>query len=221
MHKLRIYLLLILPIALMSSNCKKNKNDPDKFQVLKGRIMENCTTPYASKLIKLSGDNALSDLFCVDVNGNNEFYTDANGYFEITFRKNGNWGTLYAPYKVITFIPIGSNECLDIGEVNLNGSVNFLIQLQANSSYTINDTLIIPDYNSSNTGDQIKIAGPFSSGVIDTVMNRSYTNYPLKYSELPRSDINYYFTGYGELRFLNFNTPFCQSNLSEVLITID
>ena len=142
MHKLKIYLLLILPVALMSSNCKKkNKNDPDKFQVLKGRIMENCTTPYASKLIKLSGDNALSDLFCVDVNGNNEFYTDADGYFEITFRKNGNWGILYAPYKAVSFIPIGSNECLDIGDVNLNGSVNFVVKLDVNNSYSNNSVL--------------------------------------------------------------------------------
>jgi hypothetical protein len=221
MKNLKIYLILILPIALLGVNCKKSSA---KYHTLKGRLMENCTTPYASKLIKLSGDNSFSDKFCVDINGNNDFYTDENGYFEIKYRKNGNWGILYAPYSVMTFIPIGENENLDIGEVNLNGTVNFVIKLQANKTYTSNDTLVFGDWNNvaSNTPD-IKLAGPFNSQTLDTATNVSYSSYPIMYGKSPEMSIVYYLKSWSDVKRATVKQMFCAgiNNYEEAIFLIE
>lgn len=220
MNKFKIHLLLILALTLVSSNCDKKKNDPKNFHILKGRVMQNCTTPYASSKILLAGDSGYGKLFCEDINGNKEFYTDENGYFEIKYRKNGGAGILYAPYKAMSFIPIW-NKNLDIGEVNLNGRVSFVIKLQVTNPYTANDTLIYGDLNNYSSGG-IKLAGPFSSGIIDTVFNTPYTEYPVTYGKIPKKQINYFIKS-GTSKSTTAEQPFCAeaNSYGEAIFIID
>ena len=185
----------------MGTKCK----DKNATQTIKGRVMLNCTTPYANGLLRLKGDIGFAPKFCEDEFGNREFYTDSNGYFEFKYIFNGYDGTLYAPYEALDFIPI-DDELVDIGELNLNGKINFIIRLQANNSYGIYDTLQIPDFDNFGPNGIIRIPGPFVSGDLDTIVNWGYIHYPIKYNKNPKYWVNYFFMH--QQSGITFDAPF-------------
>jgi len=210
-------------MVLLGVNCKKSvtNNSSDKYHTLKGRLMVNCTTPYANKSIQLKGDNSFTPEFSVGKNGEDKWYTDENGYFEIIYKPNGSAGTLFAPIAVMKFIPI-SNKVLDIGEVNLGGTFNFVIKLQANNPYTENDTLILRDFNGASAFSELRVPGPFQSGLIDTVLNEGYSSYPINYASPIKFDFAFYLSSnLPGLSWATLNALFCSSTFSEAIITID
>jgi hypothetical protein len=212
-------IIFLVPLVLLSSKCKDKE---PVIRTLKGRLMNNCTEPYANGLIKLRNNTGGGASFSEDINGNKDFYTDENGYFEINYKSRGTLGTLYAPYKAIERIPISNEELVfDIGEVNLNGTVNFVIKLEVNNPYTELDTLTIADYNSNQPNPQLKFVGPFVNQILDTVYNRPYISYPIKYSKIPQTFIAYGFTQEVNVQYQYFDTPFCDNGYAEAIITLD
>lgn len=203
-----------LAFLLMGTKCKNKK----ATQTIKGRVMLNCTTPYANGLLRLKGNMGYAPGFCKDESGNREFYTDANGYFEFKYIFNGNKGTLHAPNAALNLIPI-DKELVDIGELTLNSKVNFYIKLNVNNAHTAYDTLQIPDYHNMYSLYGIKIAGPFASGVVDTIVGWSYIHYPIKYNQTPKLFFNYIISGVNKSFY--FETPLCNNGFSEAVITID
>ena len=218
-NPIKYILFFVLPIALLSSKCKDK--DP-VIRTLKGRLMSNCTVPYANGLVKLRNNTGGGASFSEDINGNIDFYTDDNGYFEINYRSRGTLGTLYAPYKAIQKIPIKNEELVfDMGEVTLNSVVNFVIKLEVNNVYTENDTLTIADYNSTQSNPQIKFVGPFTDQILDTVFARPYISYPITFSQVPQTYIAYGFTQEVNVQYEYFDTPFCNNGFAEAIITLD
>lgn len=170
MKTLRYIAALALPILFISSQCQDKKIFKEQTNILRGRIMENCTTPASNVEITLKGDGSLVGGSAVYV----KTTTDDNGYFELSYTAKGSSYRLYAPYKVMDQIP--SKPELDLGEVNLGGTVNFIIKLLVNNNYTENDTLYFSNWSYPNPPDiALKLAGPFSSGTIDTAINVPYT----------------------------------------------
>jgi hypothetical protein len=221
MNSLKTLAILFSAVLLLSSKCNKKNTVPG---VLKGRVMVNCTTPYANKEVSVQAPAGFSKLeYLEDANGNSVFYTDEDGYFEITYvTKKVHEGTLFAPYSAMTGIPLGEGQNLDIGEVILNGTVNFVIKLQVNNPYTANDTLLIRDFNGSSIYSQLRIPGPFQSGIIDTVWNEGFISYPISYNKVPEFSFVYYFSNNptvgGHARCAS---NFCTNTLSEAIITIN
>ncbi len=213
-------ILFLIPIVLLSSKCKDKE---PVIRTLKGRLMNNCTVPYANGLVKLRNNTGGGASFSEDINGNKDFYTDSNGYFEINYKSRGTLGTLYAPYKAIERITINNEELVfDIGEVNLNGTVNFVIKLEVNNPYTENDTLYVPDYNFiTDVWAQIAIPGPFEDMVVDTIINRPFFTYPIIYGQVEESYISYFQTTTQQNTTIYFDTPFCDSSFAEAIITLD
>ena len=213
-------ILFLIPLVLLSSKCKDKE---PVIRTLKGRLMNNCTVPYANGLVKLRNNKGGGASFSEDINGNIDFYTDENGYFEINYKSRGTLGTLYAPYKAIERIPINNEELVfDIGEVNLNGTVNFVIKLEVNNAYTENDTMFVPDYNSTTDAwAQIAIPGPFQDMIIDTIVNRPFFTYPITYNAVPKSYISYFLTTTQLNTTIYFDTPFCNNGFAEAIITLD
>ena len=221
MKTLKTLGLICLSLLLVNTSCKKNK----KPGTVRGRIMVNCTTPLPNHLVKMRTDWGGGASFVEDVNGNKEFMTDSEGYFEINYITKGGEGTLnVSGYSdVLEEIPIGEGQVLDIGEVNLNGKVNFIIKLQVNNPHTIYDTLVLRDWNNPSAYAELRIPGPFISSVIDTVWNESFISYPLMYNTLADFNVNYIMHPYvpGNAKTVRFFAPFCSSTLVDAVLVID
>jgi hypothetical protein len=211
--------LFFIAVLLLSSKCNKKNTVPG---VLKGRVMVNCTTPYANKEVSVQAPAGFSKLeYLEDANGNSVFYTDDDGYFEITYvTRKVHEGTLFAPYSAMTGIPLGEGQNLDIGEVNLNGTVNFVIKLQVNNPYSANDTLYYSNWSYPNPTDiALKLAGPFQTGIIDTAINVPYTKVQI-YNEVPKLNMTYYMNNVAD-NTVYFDTPLCSSSFGNVTFVIN
>ena len=181
--KILIYISFFI---LLLPSCK-NK-DP---YVLKGRLMANCGVPGANKEIIIYQD---IDMFN---NGGyilNDVYSDENGYFEIEYTPDNGSNLelgVSGAGSVLEFIP--SHENLDLGDVYY-GTIptNFVIRLEVHEPYTENDTLVFRDFHSNNVFDKVKISGPFNSGVLDTIYNEGFSNYPILYNESPQQSVGYW-----------------------------
>ena len=221
MKTLKTLSLICLSLLLVNTSSKKHK----KPGTVRGRIMVNCTTPLPNHLVKIKTDLGYSGKYVEDVNGNKEFMTDSEGYFEINYISNWGKGSLVVSgySDVLEEIPIGEGQVLDIGEVYLNGKVNFIVKLQVNNPHTIYDTLVLRDYNGPSIYSKLKIPGPFVSGIIDTVWNESYMSYPIMYNKpIVYNRFGYYFSSDPtNITYSYFNASFCTNELSEAIITID
>src|SRR5690554_8103613 len=66
---------------------------------------------------------------------------------------------------------------LDLGEVFWGvPPVSFVRKIVVYNQMTVNDTLLLTDYNDPNPLAEIRIPGPFASGIIDTVWNATNLN---------------------------------------------
>jgi hypothetical protein len=186
--------------------------------------MVDCTTPYANKKVKMRTNINGGASFVEDESGNTEFYTDDDGFFEIKYITKGWEGTLNTGTNIMTGIPLGEGQNLDIGEVNLNGTFNFVIKLQVNNPYTANDTLYYGDYNGGPGSPDKKLGGPFVSQVLDTVQNYPFIGYPLKYGEDPEKSIPYSINNISSnIKRVSFSQKFCsgQNEYAEAIFIIN
>lgn len=213
MKSSKYIVIIILPLLLLSSKCaEKNKNKSPN--ILRGRIMNDCTTPASNVAIKLKAD-------AIGPNQDKiETFTDADGYFELSYIPKASSYTLFAPNKLMEFIP--SKPELDLGEINKGGTVNFIIKLQVNNNYNENNTLFYynRNYPQNSNIPWLKIPGPFYSGELDTVINASY------FGTYIFNQPNQLYTSYYINNHLNdiqkyFDVSFCTSSFSEVVLVID
>ncbi|MEX2485441.1 MAG: hypothetical protein WED10_12800, partial [Brumimicrobium sp.] len=68
---------------------------------------------------------------------------------------------------------------------------NFIIRLEVHEPYTEDDTLIFRDFHSDIITDIVRIPGPFSSDIIDTIYNIGFSEYPIFYNEPPQQSVGY------------------------------
>lgn len=140
--------------------------------------MKNCNVPMANKQMFLEQYKSLTG------NPNllkDDFSTDENGYFEVEYipEHSGFLGIgLLGGIRVLD--NIRSHKNLDLGDVYCDTvPADFIIHLDVHEPYTENDTLIFRDFNSTNIFDQVKIPGPFNSGILDTIINYGFIDYPI------------------------------------------
>ena len=211
MNALNHIAVIVLPVMLLSSTCAE-KNDNKTPNILKGRIMHNCTIPGANIELTLKPNAMYADIIYST--------TDENGYFEIKYTADAQSYRLYAPYEIMSGIP--AEEYLDLGEINTVGTVNFIIKLQVDNNYTENDTLFYynRDYPHNSNIPWIKVPGPFYSGNLDTVYNAPY------FGTYFYNQPNQLYTSYYVNSHLNdiqkyFDVHFCTNSFSEVVLVID
>ena len=207
-----------LSVLLLSSNCNDKPILSKETKILRGRLMYNCDTPAPNESVKFKAGIS----FIENIDGAIEVFTDENEFFEFIHNQGGSWFTLWAPYKMITDVP--SKPELDLGEINLNGTVNFVVKLLVNNnSYTSSGTLYYYDWNYPENGASHwvkKIAGPFQSGVIDSILNKTYTKYTIFHNQSPVLSIRHYINSNPYVD-IEFQTPFCTSFLSDAVIVIN
>lgn len=216
MKKLKLIIYLILPILLMASKCNEKNKEPN---VMKGRLMYNCTVPASNVkvLLKTEGNKTVEM-----IDGSKELFTDEEGYFEFQFHRKANKYVLYAPYKTMANIP--DKKYLDLGEIQLERTYNCYIRLDVQNPYSDNDTLIYADWSSLPV-QTIRIPGPFQSGIIDTMISVPHEATGgwevLRYGGLPQLSIAYAINPYNGIhgRGESFFTP-CSSEIYEVVFKI-
>jgi len=161
-----------------------DKSNEIKYTV-KGRLMHACGVP-AANVTDVSFKQHGQPLF-----GQKgmflSFNTDAEGYFEVVYnRKDANSldMEILKSGPILEGIPAMKN--LDLGEVFWGVPIfSYVRYLEVNNPYTTNDTLILPDHNNTSEPFPFKyIAGPFESGVIDTIWNHSFMG-KLQYKKAP------------------------------------
>ncbi len=177
--------------------------------------MLTCDTPAANREFSIYQDpitltsigGFLKDATC-----------DENGYFKVTYKpKNGSKLSIRSKGIVLENIPCKKN--LNIGKVYINpSSMNIVLKIKANQSYTSSDTLYYYDLGTSHL--EQKIAGPFVSGIIDTVESGGYMQFPLRYNELPILSIDYYINSPQNKKNIVVNSTVC-SSFSEAVLVIE
>lgn len=212
----KLFSIIIISLALFGC---KSKNQQ---YTIEGRLMSSCTTPSSNKKILLAQEKGLLTIGGALVK---EFTCDENGYFKVMYNpKNGGKITLKSSGRLIENIP--SHKNIQLGIVYFNPPpVNFKIRLQVNNPYTSSDTLYYYDWNFPQNGAshwEEKIAGPFQSGIIDSVINASYMDFPFRYGENPEMNISYYVNDFQlNKRDAKVIVTPCSETFSEAVLTID
>lgn len=205
----------IVAFTLASSFLACDKKEEFMIQ---GRIMHDCDTPASNiSYLTLSQSYVMFNLgkspFSTD------FTTDSNGYFKVVYKRNAANGTHFQIDNFFHNIPAYQN--LDVGDVFLNGPIlNYVRRLEVNNTYTVNDTLIIRDYNAPN--GFLEMAGPFQNGIIDTVWNVEGSKY-VWFNITPIYDVQYRFNLpiHSDWSTAEFPiTDFCTDDLYELVIKI-
>jgi hypothetical protein len=109
---------------------------------------------------------------------------------------------------------------------------NFIIKLDVKNPYTQNDTLVMFDFNNpyAMPSDAVYIPGPFTSGILDSIVSYNFSKFPLYFSKelsnrpimsithIIRSTSNGIFNDhYTDLKI----SPICSSEFAEVTLVID
>ncbi len=211
----RVFLFLVIGSFLFS--CRNR----DVEYTIEGRLMSSCGTPASNKTMSLYQEGVT----LTSIGGYlKDFSCDENGYFKVVYKAETSGKlSIKANGTILEKIPCKKN--IDIGEVFLNPpSVNFTIKLQVNNAHTENDTLYYYDWNYPQNGASHwvkKIAGPFQSGIIDSVVNAGYMNFPVIYDENPFILVNYYLNDYQLNKDASVITPFCSSSFSDAVLVIN
>jgi len=111
---------------------------------------------------------------------------------------------------------------LDLGEVFWGVlPVSFVRRLEVSNPYTEYDTLILKDYENNYLNSELHISGPFTGGVLDTVLDMPFMNH-ISYKITPSYEVRYKFKGEANWRkALIPITNFCTDELYEAVIKID
>jgi hypothetical protein len=218
------HLLTIATLILLFTACNKNRQI-----TITGRLMQSCDVPAANKeaLIHIDGGGITAKPI-VEL----PFTTDENGYFEVHHDEAFSKFSVRtsAAHSVLEASIGEDNKAL--GEVYVNPfPTSFVIKLDVKNPYTEYDTLYMRDYSSSNSLAKKFIAGPFNSGVLDSVVNNFYKSFPVKLSDIdthggPRDGVGISIkksTGdYSNLISEYFyHTPICSGEFAEVTLTIE
>lgn len=138
MRKLIIYSLFIILSLTSCQKCKNDKNAP-KYTI-SGRIMENCTMPYANKQVSLyqplpttgnSGGTLASG--STDINGDFSLeYKPENGIYINLRNYNDN---------VLTKIPV--EQTINLGTLTMNSTFKVVLKVKVYNNYASSaDTFI-------------------------------------------------------------------------------
>lgn len=212
-------LMYLLLLGLVFTSCHKEQ----KKYTVEGRLMSACGVAASLKSMWLGQE----EITLTSVGGKLvDFTCDENGYFSVSYVPESG-GTLYlvvaGSAKVLIDIPCKEN--INLGEVYYNPpAVNFLVRLQANNAYTSADTLYYYDWNYPQNGATSwikKVPGPFQSGIIDTVLNAGYMNFPLSWVRDPEMTINYYVNTYDPNQQAKVIPELCSPSYAEAVLTVD
>lgn len=198
-EKMMRFISLCILILFVSLGCKKR-------YVLKGRLMSTCDVTASNEELTLRvGGKMYGEHF--------HGVTDENGNFEIPY-ESSKFKTLVLRNKM-SAIPVGN---VDVGKVYNAIKYSVIISLSVDSSYTSLDTLVI-------RGN--KYAGPFQSGIIDTLDNfyiEQNDEEVIKYGQLEYSQkVNYLLMSNGVNEWSkseSFNIQVCDGIYHEVTIKL-
>ena len=211
----KVFCMVLITVMLVG--CKDKKTE----YTLEGYVMSSCDLPASNKQFSLYQESVT----LTSVGGYlKDFTTDENGYFKVAYIPE-NSGKLSIRSNGDILIGIPSKKNLNIGKVYNNPpAVKFTVRLQVNNAHTANDTLYYYDWNYPQNGASHwikKIAGPFQSGIIDTVLNAGYMNFPIEYQGNPVMRVNYYVNDYQSNEDATVTTPFCSGSFSQAVLVID
>jgi hypothetical protein len=222
MKKIVIYIF----VMLLLSSCTKQRN---RTLTVEGTLMANCSTPAANTSGYFHYTGGMTRYTWA------EFTTDANGYFKITEKIGGSNLTLNVGNGsgVLRNITLLGNDYLDLGKVYINPpKTKYYLYLEVNNPYNELDTLTYYDWGYPQNGRNHwtkKVAGPFSSGIIDTVHNVSLLNaLPIGYFDLQNGiflklRLEYFINEYpsGSVPFVEVPAFFCLEDYQKATIVIN
>jgi len=199
-----IYFLFI--ISLLFFSCEKKGT-------ITGTLVDACGTPlfnHRVNLLKQGGGKMVEYV-----------YTDINGFFIIPYKsKSGSFDLeTYSSndFKII-IKDIPAKNHIDFNEINTEVIYDLSIKLQVNNAYTSSDTLKI-DIEGGLQPVHFDIPGPFSNGIVESVMNQTLGNYPYKYNEKPHVVCRYTFTKFPKEFKMDKDIRSCSNNV--ILFIID
>ena len=212
MKQLVIYSVIIIFTLTSCQKCKTDKNAP-KYTI-SGRMMQNCTTPYANQTVSLYQEmpttgNSGGTL----VSGS----TDVNGNFSLEYSpENSNYITLRYKYEVVTKIP--ADQTINLGVVTINPLCKIYYKIKVIKTYTINDTIRLTDITTHING--IIIPGPIHDTILGTfiVPTMSLNDYPNHNNSRVTASYAIYNNGYtGILKYFTVNAKICNTNIPDTL----
>src|SRR5690554_1927588 len=215
--KTKKYILTVFVLTSFLFAC--DKSNEIKYTV-KGRLMHDCGVP-AANVTDVSFKQHGQPLF-----GQKgmflSFNTDAEGYFEVVYnRKDANSldMEILKNGPILEGIPAMKN--LDLGEVFWGTPIfSYVRYLEVNNPYTTNDTLILPDYNTG-IGVAKYIAGPFESGVIDTIWNFPYMS-KIHFGKTPKYEPYFALTTDNGWRYAEIHlNDLCFEGMYEAVLVLD
>jgi hypothetical protein len=222
MKKIITYILLFVLLTA----CTKNKE-----YVLTGRLMQSCDTPAANKDALIYFSN--TGLF-PEPSTTLEFTTDGNGYFEVKHNEPfSNFSVrTSAAHSVLEVSSIPDDN--DLGDVYLfPPSVSYYLYLDVSNAFTESDTLVYNNHGWPQDGRDklLKIAGPFQSGIVDTVYMATNMNHlPIDFNNiinnnLPERAISYRIinenTNDHPVKSVYFPTSYCVEDFIDVTFIIE
>mgnify|MGYP005827338927 CR=1 FL=1 len=196
---------------------------------VEGRLMSGCNTPAANTTGSFHYTSGMSWEEWA------EFTTDENGYFKVKKQIEGSTIDLYVDgnSQVLRNIKLSQKDHLDLGEVyTFPPSVSYYLYLEVDSAYTEFDTLTYSNGGWPHDGREpwLKIAGPFQSGIIDTVHLLSNINdLPINFeskinNNFPSKKVHYYvgeYESWKEKESPSFTTAYCKDEYQDVTLKIE
>lgn len=209
-------------------SCTKNNNQE---YVLTGRLMQSCETPAANKdgLIYFDGGGLLNN-----PSTTLEFTTDENGYFEVKHNEPFTEFSVRtsANHSVLEVNSVPDDN--DLGEVYIfPPSVSYYLYLDVSNAFTESDTLVYNNHGWPQDGRDklLKIAGPFQSGIVDTVYMATNMNHlPIDFNNMINNNlqertINYRIinenTNDHPVKSVDFPTSYCVEDFIDVTFIIE
>jgi hypothetical protein len=215
MKQLVIYSLIIIFTLTSCQKCKNDKNAP-KYTI-SGRMMQNCTTPYANKTVSLYQEVATTgNSGGTLVTGS----TDSDGNFTLEYKPENSWNINLrnSNDEIVTKIPI--EQTINLGMVTINPICKINYKIKVINTYTINDTIRLSDIANPTNINGIRIPGPFHDTILGTfiVPTLSLNKYPNHNSSNVITSYAIYNSGYtGILKYFNVNAKICNNNLPDTL----
>ena len=208
-----------------------SKNNIKKEVSVTGRLMESCDTPAANKdgIIRLSGGGFLNK-----PSTSLEFTTDENGYFKVTHNEAFSAFSVRTSANHSVLEASISGDEKELGEVYIfPPSVSYYLYLDVSNAFTESDTLVYNNHGWPQDGRDklLKIAGPFQSGIVDTVYMATNMNHlPIDFNNmininLPERTINYRIinenTNDHPVKSVDFPTSYCVEEFIDVTFIIE
>ena len=214
--------LTIILSALFLFSCKP------KQVTIEGRLMADCNVPLANQ----SGTIHQKGMYAGKVA---DFTSDENGYFKAVFEPKGHGNICRIALEGGGTIleEIRFTEYTELGEVYANPpSVRYYLLLDVQNAYTELDTIHYRNCGAPQDGrpSWLKKAGPFQSGIIDTVhfalnlgaMPIDHERYNLGIY-MPTLLLDYYINEYdsGNRTRIEISTPYCVEEYQNVSLVIE